>query len=223
MFRKPQIGDRNGAYSIDQYEYATSFLTREKRFLFLRGPIVPATIRSDSFSPTSVSDDIMALNVENDKDPITVFIDSPGGDVSTGFVLYDIIQMSKAPIITVAMNAISMGTVILTAGVERLAFKHSRIMLHLPSGDIEGDVQQIKIRSELFQELKHEIIDCYVARGVTAGLVDKTEKEIKKQILKDIDREKWFTADTALKYGLIDRIVTREDIFGVEKVERGNI
>lgn len=220
MFRRPQIGDKNGAYSIDQYEYSTSYLTREKRFLFLRGPIVPAVIRNDSFSPTSISDDIVAMNVENDRDPITIFIDSPGGDVSTGFALFDIIQMSKAPIRTIAMNAISMGTVILTAGVERLAFPHSRIMLHLPSGEIEGDVQQIKIRSELFQDLKGEIVDCYVQRGVTAGLIGKTEKEIKKQILKDIDREKWFTAETALTYKLIDRIATREDIFGVEKEGR---
>ena len=216
MFRHPQIGDKNGAYSIDQYEYSTSYLTREKRFLFLRGPIVPAIIRNDAFSPTSVSDDIIAMNVENDTDPITIFIDSPGGDVSTGFALFDVIQMSKAPIRTIAMNAISMGTVILTAGVERMALQHARIMLHLPSGEIEGNVQELKIRSELFQDLKHEIVDCYVQRGVTAGLVGKTEKEIKKQILKDIDHEKWFTAETAIKYGLIDRIVTKEDIYGIE-------
>lgn len=215
MFRKPQIGDKNGAYSIDQYEYATSYLTREKRFLFLRGVIAPATIRSDSFSPTSVADDILAMNVENSEAPITLFIDSPGGDVSTGFALYDVVKMSKAPIKTIALNAISMGTVILTAGVERLALPHARIMLHLPSGEIEGDVQQIKIRSELFQDLKEEIIDCYVERGVTAGLVGKTDKEIKKQLLKDVDREKWFTAEAALKYGLIDRVATVEDILGL--------
>jgi len=236
MFRRPYTGDAKQALGNDQFEFSQAYLTRTRRILFLRGIIVPAVDergggRLDVFSAVGVGDDIMAMNVEDPTAPIYLFIDSPGGDVTSGMVLYDIIRMSRAPIITVGVSCASMATVILVAGKERLAFPHSRMMMHLPSGGYSGDVDQIKIRSDLLQDIKNELVDTYIECGVTADCPKigpkqafsssgKTKSQIKKQILGDIDREFWLNAAGSVTYGLVDRIATTDDLFGAEGTTR---
>ncbi len=227
MFRKAHGGDERAHLHDDQFEFSPAFLARERRMLFLRGPIFGANFgpasRIDSFSPTMIGDDILSMNVEDPKAPIHLVIDSPGGDVAAGMVLYDIIRMSKAPIITIATNCASMATVLMAAGRERVMFPHSRAMLHLPKGAFEGDAETFQVRSKELQRVKDELVECYVECGVTANLVSKsgrrpTKAKVRKQIVDDINRsEYWMTADECVAYGIVDRVAAWADIMGEAK------
>ena len=217
MFRRPITNKES------EFEYSPDYLTREKRMLFLRGVIAayPGGYpgRNDQFSPTSIMDDIMAFNIEDPSKPITLFIDSIGGEFSTGMALYDIIKLSKAPIITVGINCASMGSIIFMAGNKRLVFPSSRFMLHLPSAVIQSevslDVKELEIKSKELNRVKEEVVDYYIDNGVTAGLGKSADKlKIRKQIFKDIDRAFWLTAKEAINYGLADSIITKEELLG---------
>ena len=218
MFRQPTGADGKLALHDTQFEYAHAYLGRTRRMLFLRGPVVGAPYRNDLFGPTQIGDDILAMSTAEPLVPIYLFIDSAGGDVSTGLVLYDIIKTSRAQVITVGMNAASMATVLLAAGSKRLIFSHARLMLHLPQGQFQGDVEDVKIRTKLFSSMTEELVSCYIDSGATAGLVNKSDKEIRKQILKDINREFWLTAPEAIAYGLVDQIVTTTDLYTCDKL-----
>jgi ATP-dependent Clp protease protease subunit len=204
----------------DKYEYSFNYLTRERRILFLRGVIssYPGGYsgRNDPHSPTVVSDDIIALNLENQEEPIYIIIDSPGGEVSTGMTLYDTMKLSKAPIITIGQNCASMATIILAAGDEKYMFPHGKLMLHLPSTQIQGDTKEVEIKTKEILKVKEDLVQCYIDNGVTAGLETPTATKIRKQILKDIEREFWLNADEAIEYGLADRIIEKDDLFGIK-------
>lgn len=220
MFRKPQQPpDGTKAKDVlhdDNYEFAQAYLARTRRMLFLRGPI---QLRPDHFGPTSIGDDIIAMNVDDPSKPIYLYISSPGGIIDTGFELFDLMRMSRAPVITIGAYAASMATVVLNAGSERLLMSNARVMLHLPSQFFKEaalDTKEMDIYSKQLERLKDRIVDCYIARGVTAGLKggQATEPKIRRKILKDIDRELWLTADEAIDYGLADRLVETDDLLG---------
>ena len=216
MFRKPLEGNPKEHMAEENFEYAQSFLARERRILFLRGTIQGIGSRSDQFSPMAIGDDIMAMNVDDPTKPIYLVIDSPGGEISTGFVLYDTIRMSVAPIITIGASCASMATFLLAAGTTRLAFPHARFMLHLPQGMMGGDPKEMKIHSKEFSRLRDDLVQSYITCGVTAGLKSKSPEAIGRKILKDIDRIFYLDAEGAVKYGLCDRIIEAKDLFGNE-------
>ena len=218
MFRVPLGGNPKENLHDDQFSYAPSYISRERRMIFLRGVIVgwPGGNlgRTDQFAASQIFDDIMAMNIEDSTKPITLVIESPGGLMDVGIGLYDLIKLSKAPIITIGLGCASMATLLLAAGTERLAFPNSRFMMHLPEGGVSGDTKEVKLQTEEFERLKESFIDRYIDCGITAGLKGKTKKQLKKQILKDIDRVFWLDVEEAIEYGLIDRVVTSEDLFG---------
>lgn len=197
----------------DQFVYAPNYITNKKRILFMRGPILNIMMRNDLYSAMSIQDDLIAMNLEDPDKPIYLIIDSNGGDVNVGFALYDMIKASKAPVTTVGLSCASMATVLLVAGKRRLVFPHSRNMLHLPETGFQGTVEDAKIRTKLLGEITDEIADCYVESGVTAGLTGGTPTEIKKRILKDINREMWIDAKKSIEYGLVDGYITAEELF----------
>jgi len=201
----------------NQYEYSQAFLTRTRRMLFLRGPVLGSPARNDSSGPTWIGDDIMALALDEPTQPIYVIVDSGGGDIAAGLMLYDIIKMSPAPVTTVVMNAASMGTIIGAAGSRRLCLPHSRFMIHLPSAAFQGTEREIDIRSKLLTDLKNDLISCYIESGVTAGIANgkATEGAIRKKIIKDIEVEKWLNPGEAIAYGLIDAVISNEELFGI--------
>ena len=203
----------------DQYEFSSDYLTRTRRFLFFRGLIMAYDGgfegRHDPFSTTVVADDIMALAMEDPEKPITLFVDGPGGEVANGFTLYDTIRMSPATIITIGLNCASMASIILVAGHKRFMYPHGKVMLHLPSTIFQGDSDEMDIRNKEIARVKDELVGIYIEHGATAGLEeDANEKKIRNKITKDINKEKWFDAEEALEYGLIDGIITKEDIYG---------
>ncbi|KKK96567.1 hypothetical protein LCGC14_2661490, partial [marine sediment metagenome] len=164
MFRKLVPGNPEEYLPEDRFEYAHTYLADEQRMLFLRGIIVGmsgnlSTSRIDQFSPLSVGDDITAMNVDDPSRPIYLLINSPGGSIETGLVLYDLIRMSKAPVITVGMGCASMATLILAAGSERLIFPHSKLALHLPEAILQGDSRELEIQSQELECTKNMLVD----------------------------------------------------------------
>lgn len=205
----------------NQYEYSSDLLTRRGRMLFLRGLIIgypPSPTnegRDDAFSSVNVADDIMSLSIENPEKPIFLFIDSIGGEATNGFMLYDVIRMSKAPIYTIGINASSMATTILVSGNKRYVTPHSKTMIHLPSTMFQGDSSEMEIRNKEIAKVKEELVNIYIEHGATAGLKNgATHKQIKNKLMKDINKEKWFSAQEAVDYGLVDEIITPEILYG---------
>lgn len=195
----------------DQYDTPQSYLAREHRVLNLRGPIVDMGARWDNFSAVAVMDSIEAMNRENPDAPIWLFINSPGGSVSEGFILYDTIKMSTAPIYTMTQQAASMATVIMAAGDRRYLYPHARVMMHLPRGVVGGDSREIEIQTAEMKQLETNLVDVYRENGVNKSSAD---------ILEDIDREMWLSAEEVIEYGLADEVLSRE-LF--TKVRSGDI
>lgn len=144
---------------------------------------------------------MMLLAAEDPEKDIWLYINSPGGSVTAGMAIYDTMQYIKPDVGTVAMGmAASMGQFLLSSGAKgkRFATPHARILMHQPLGGIGGTATDIKIQAELILHMKRQMAQ------ITA---DQTGKTVE-QILKDNDRDHWFTADEALDYRFIDKVVT---------------
>jgi len=144
--------------------------------------------------------ELLLLAAENDHRDITLYINSPGGSVSAGMAIYDIMQYVPNDIQTVAMGlAASMGQFLLCAGTtgKRYALPHARIMMHQPSGGIGGTASDIKIQAEQMLYVKHTLAERIAFH--TGQPADQIEA--------DSDRDRWFTAEDAKDYGLVDHVV----------------
>ena len=145
---------------------------------------------------------MMLLAAEDPDADISLYINSPGGSVTAGMAIYDTMQYIKPDVSTVAMGmAASMGQFLLSSGTpgKRYATPHARILMHQPLGGIGGTATDIKIQAELILHMKKQMAE------LTA---QQTGKSLE-QILQDNDRDHWFTAEEALEYGFIDKMVTR--------------
>ncbi|WP_309494371.1 ATP-dependent Clp protease proteolytic subunit [Phormidium yuhuli] len=134
-----------------------------------------------------------------DKD-IMVYINSPGGVVSSGMAIYDTMQHIKADVVTICVGlAASMGSFLLAAGTpgKRLALPHSRIMIHQPSGGTRGQASDIQIEAKEILRIRHQLNEIYAAN--TKQPIEKIEK--------DMDRDFFLSAEEAKEYGLIDRVL----------------
>ena len=138
-----------------------------------------------------------------DKD-IAFYINSPGGSVTAGMAIYDTMNYIKCDVSTICIGmAASMGAFLLSAGTKgkRIALPHSEIMIHQPLGGAQGQASDIKIRAELILRTRDML---------NKILSENTGKPIE-QIEKDTDRDNFMTAQQALEYGLIDRILTKHE------------
>ena len=145
---------------------------------------------------------MMLLAAEDPEADISLYINSPGGSVTAGMAIYDTMQYIKPDVSTVAMGmAASMGQFLLSSGTpgKRYATPHARILMHQPLGGIGGTATDIKIQAELILHMKKQMAELSA---------QQTGKSLE-QILKDNDRDHWFTAEEALEYGFIDKMVTR--------------
>lgn len=149
---------------------------------------------------------MLFLESEGPGDPINFYINSPGGSVTAGMGIYDTMQFIKSPVHTYVFGqAASMGSLLAQAGEKghRYMMPHARHMIHQPSGGARGMVSDIEITYKEIQRLKEELTRIYVHHN-SAG---KTFE----QLTKDMDRDTWMTAQQALDYGLIDKIVERRE------------
>ncbi|MDR2538955.1 MAG: ATP-dependent Clp protease proteolytic subunit [Bifidobacteriaceae bacterium] len=144
---------------------------------------------------------MLLLSEEDPDKDITLYINSPGGSISDGLSIYDVMQFVKPDVITVGIGlAASMGQFLLSSGTKgkRFAFPHTRIMMHQPTGGIYGKVTDVSVTVK-------EI--AYLKKMLSELIAEQTGQTLEK-ILNDVEKhDVWFTAQEALKYGFIDHIV----------------
>ncbi len=144
--------------------------------------------------------ELVLLASEDEKRDISIYINSPGGSVYAGMAIYDIMQYVPNDIATYAMGmAASMGQFLLTAGTrgKRYALPHAQILMHQPSGGIGGTESDIRIQAEQMRHIKRTLFER------TAFHTGKSIEEIER----DADRDRWFTAEDAMKYGFVDQVI----------------
>ncbi|MFT3714858.1 MAG: ATP-dependent Clp protease proteolytic subunit [Gordonia sp. (in: high G+C Gram-positive bacteria)] len=144
---------------------------------------------------------ILLLAAEDPERDINLYINSPGGSVTAGMAIFDTMQLAPCDVATYAMGmAASMGQFLLAAGAKgkRHALPHARIMMHQPSAGIGGTAADIAIQAEQFASTKKEMNR--LNSEFTGQPLEKIEA--------DADRDKWFTADQAKDYGIVDHVVT---------------
>jgi ATP-dependent Clp protease protease subunit len=169
----------------------------ENRIVFL-GSVVEDPVAN------AISAKLLLLSAEDPTADIHLYINSPGGSVSAGMAIYDTMQYVANDVATVALGfAGSMGQFLLCSGApgKRYALPHARIMMHQPSGGIGGTAADIAIQAEQM---------IFTKRTLQERIAFHSGQTLE-QIEIDFDRDRWFTADEARDYGLVDHVVTRVD------------
>ncbi len=143
---------------------------------------------------------MLYLDSEDPGKDIYLYINSPGGMVTSGMAIYDTMQHIKSDVVTICVGlAASMGSFLLAAGTKgkRLALPHSRIMIHQPSGGTRGQATDIEIEAREILRIRHQLNNIYAER--TGQPLAKIEK--------DMDRDFFLSAEESMEYGLIDRVI----------------
>ena len=144
---------------------------------------------------------ILLLSAEDPTRDISLYINSPGGSVTAGMAIYDTMKYSPCDIATYGMGlAASMGQFLLSGGTKgkRYALPHARIMMHQPSAGVGGTAADIAIQAEQFAQTKREM----------AELIAEHTGQTFEQITKDSDRDRWFNAQEAKEYGIVDHVIS---------------
>lgn len=152
----------------------------------------------------SVVSQLLFLDAKDSKLPISMYINSPGGIISSGLAIYDTMQYIKSPVNTICIGAASsMSALLLAAGTKgmRFALPNARIMIHQPMGGASGQATDIEIQAKEIQFLK---------RNLNEILVKHTGQTMQ-QVEFDTDRDHFMSSKEALKYGLIDKIISKKD------------
>ena len=163
------------------------------------------------FLGTPINDDVaniiiaqlLFLDADNPEKDIYLYINSPGGIISSGFAIYDTMQFLRAPVNTICMGmAASMGSFLLAAGTKgkRSALPHSRIMIHQPSGGAQGTAADIEIQAREILYLRGKLNELYAQH---------TKKTVE-QIEKDMDRDRFMSAEEAREYGIVDNVIAHQ-------------
>ena len=166
----------------------------------LRERIVFLGQQVDDDISNRICSELLLLAAEDSRRDIYLYINSPGGSVTAGMAIYDMMQYVPNDVATVGMGlAASMGQFLLCAGTagKRYALPHARIMMHQPSGGIGGTASDIKILAEQM---------LYVKQTLAERIAFHTGQPLE-QVQTDSDRDRWFTADEAKDYGFIDHVV----------------
>ena len=153
---------------------------------------------------TSCSE-LIFLNAKDQELPISIYIDSPGGSVTAGMAIYDVMKAIEAPIKTIGLGlCASMAAFLLSSGDKgyRYAYPNAEIMIHQPIGQTQGQVSDLEIMTKRFISLKNKL------NSILASNTNKSLEEIEK----DTDRDNFLTADEAIEYGLIDFKIKTEKL-----------
>ena len=148
---------------------------------------------------------LLHLESEDPDKDVSLYINSPGGSAYAGLAIYDTMQFIKPDVQTICYGiAMSAGSLILTGGAEgkRMALPNSRILIHQPSGGFQGQASDIEIHAREALELRERVDEIYA--GHTGQPVD--------QVHDDMDRDRFFTAEQAREYGLIDRVIEAHEL-----------
>jgi len=167
----------------------------KERIIFVTGGI-------DDSMAALITSQLLFLESENPKKDIAMYINSPGGYVSSGLAIYDTMQYIRCPISTVCIGqAASMGSLLLAAGEKgmRIALPNARVMLHQPSGGYQGVATDIERHAEEIIELKRRLNNIYVRH--TGQEYDVIERKL--------DRDTFLTAEEAKEFGIVDKVFER--------------
>ena len=169
----------------------------KERIIFLTGPV------EDGMS-SLICAQLLFLESENPKKDIAMYINSPGGIVTSGLAIYDTMQYIKSPVSTVCMGmAASMGSLLLCAGAagSRIALPNARIMVHQPSGGFRGQASDIERHAEDIIATKRRLNEIYVKHtGQPYEMIEKT-----------LDRDHFMSADQAKAFGIVDHVYETRD------------
>ncbi len=167
----------------------------KERIIFITGPI-------EDHVASLVTAQLLFLEAENPKKEISMYINSPGGVVTSGMAIYDTIQFVRPPVSTLCIGqAASMGSLLLCAGEKgmRYALPNARIMLHQPSGGFQGQASDIERHAEDIIKIKRRLNEIYVHHtGQDYDTIEQT-----------LDRDYFFSAEDARKFGLVDEVVKK--------------
>ena len=170
----------------------------KERIVFVTGPI-------EDFMASVITAQLLYLEAENPKKEISMYINSPGGTVSSGLAVYDTMQYIKPEISTLCIGqAASMGSLLLAAGTKnkRLSLPNSRIMVHQPSGGFQGQASDIERHAQEILSLRGRLNEIYVTHtGKDLSFIEKS-----------LDRDTFMTAIEAKDFGLIDKVVENRDV-----------
>lgn len=169
----------------------------KERIIFITGPI------EDNMAAI-IAAQLLFLESENPKRDIAIYINSPGGVVTSGLAIYDTMQFIKPEISTLCIGqAASMGSLLLCAGEKgkRFALPNARIMVHQPSGGFQGQASDIQRHAEDIGKMKRRLNEIYVEHtGQKYDVIEKT-----------LDRDHFMTAQEAKEFGLIDEVISKRD------------
>ncbi|MFK4823966.1 ATP-dependent Clp protease proteolytic subunit [Paenochrobactrum sp. BZR 588] len=169
----------------------------KERIIFVNGPV------EDGMSML-ICAQLLFLEAENPKKEINMYINSPGGVVTSGMAIYDTMQYIHSPVSTLCMGqACSMGSLLLTAGAtgKRYALPNARVMVHQPSGGFQGQASDIERHAQDIIKMKRRLNEIYVKHtGRDYETIERT-----------LDRDHFMTAQEALEFGLIDRVIESHD------------
>ena len=177
----------------------------KERIIFISGPI------HDGMS-TLVVAQLLFLEAENPKKEISMYINSPGGVVSSGLSIYDTMQYIRPKIATMCVGqAASMGSLLLAAGEQGMRFclPNSRVMVHQPSGGFQGQASDIALHAQEILDLKKRLNMIYVKH--TNQKISAVEKAL--------DRDNFMTPEQSLEWGIIDKIIDRRENDASDKAE----
>ena len=170
----------------------------KERIVFVTGPI-------EDFMASVITAQLLYLEAENPKKEISLYINSPGGTVSSGLAIYDTMQYIKPEISTLCIGqAASMGSLLLAAGTKnkRLSLPNSRIMVHQPSGGFQGQASDIERHAQEILSLRGRLNEIYATHtGKDLSFIEKS-----------LDRDTFMTAIEAKDFGLIDKVVENRDV-----------
>jgi ATP-dependent Clp protease protease subunit len=177
----------------------------KERIIFVTGPI-------EDHVASLITAQLLFLEAENPKKEISMYINSPGGVVTSGMAIYDTMQFVRPPVATLCIGqAASMGSLLLCAGEKgmRYSLPNARIMLHQPSGGFQGQASDIERHAEDIIKMKRRLNDIYVRHtGQDYELIERT-----------LDRDYFMSAEDARTFGLVDEVISKRHPLE-EKVEK---
>ena len=170
----------------------------KERIIFVTGPV-------EDYMASVIIAQLLFLEAENPKKEVSMYINSPGGVVSSGLAIYDTMQYIKPEVSTLCIGqAASMGSLLLAAGApnKRFSLPNSRIMVHQPSGGFQGQASDIERHAQEILSLRSRLNDIYV----------KHTGQSLKSIEKALDRDTFMTAGDSKEFGIIDKVVDSRDL-----------
>ncbi|PIA33602.1 hypothetical protein AQUCO_04100196v1 [Aquilegia coerulea] len=196
FLQSPLASQTNGARGPNTSD-PMGLLLRE-RIIFLGNPI-------DDFVADAIISQLLLLDAQDPTKDIRLFINCPGGSLSSTMAIYDVIQLIRADVSTIALGiAASTASIVLGGGTKgkRLAMPNTRIMIHQPLGGISGHVRDVEVQAKEIMENKKNVIN------IVAGFTGRTLEQIEK----DIDRDRYMSPMEAVEFGIIDGAIDKDNI-----------